>query len=106
MDGSDLRQLFLDKWGHSYDVQLRRQGDRVLFLVMWRYCEQASFPLTEDEYCARLQRVAACLNDWSLSAEVRESLQTTKHRPRLGKAVCLTLQPKTRASEWLLEEVP
>ncbi|MGQ9865539.1 MAG: DUF3067 family protein [Pseudanabaenaceae cyanobacterium] len=106
MDGSDLRQLFLERWGHSYDVQLRRQGDRILFLVMWRYCEQSSFPLTEAEYGARLQRVAACLNDWGLSTEVRQFLQTTKQRPRLGKAVCLPLQPKTRASEWLLEEVP
>ncbi|NJK60878.1 MAG: DUF3067 family protein [Oscillatoriales cyanobacterium SM2_1_8] len=106
MNGSELRQLFLEKWGHSYDVQLRRQGDRVLFLVMWRYCEQTSFPLTEAEYLARLQRVAACLSDWGVTAEVWASLQTTKTRPRLGKAVCLPLQPKTRASEWLLEEIP
>ncbi|MFQ3613422.1 MAG: DUF3067 family protein, partial [Cyanobacteriota bacterium] len=52
MTGSDFQALLQEKWGHSYDVQLRRVNQKVVLLVMWRYLEQPSFPMSEAEYLA------------------------------------------------------
>ncbi|MDE5082557.1 MAG: DUF3067 family protein, partial [Trichodesmium sp. St18_bin1] len=50
MTGEELRQLLLAKWGKSYDIQLRRTKGKIFVQVMWKYLEQASFPITEPEY--------------------------------------------------------
>jgi hypothetical protein len=59
MTGQDLRQLMLNKWGYSYDIQLRRIQGKIFVQVMWKYLEQASFPLSETEYLAHLDTVAS-----------------------------------------------
>lgn len=64
MTGSDFQALLQDKWGCSYDVQLRRIQQKVVLLVMWRYLEQPSFPLSEAEYLAHLEKVMAHLQAW------------------------------------------
>lgn len=104
MTGNDLRQILLDKWGRSYDVQLRRTQGKIFFLVMWKYLEQVSFPLTEAEYVAHLDEVASHLQAWGSAAHVQASIQQTRDRPRQGKAVSVLLQLGERASEWLLED--
>lgn len=53
----ELRQLVVDKWGVSYDVTLQRRGKNMYLHVMWKYLEQQSFPLTEEEYMAQLGAV-------------------------------------------------
>ncbi|NEO26136.1 MAG: DUF3067 family protein, partial [Kamptonema sp. SIO4C4] len=50
MTGQELRALLLQKWGRSYDIQLRKVKGKFYVQVMWKYLEQASFPLTEMEY--------------------------------------------------------
>ncbi len=106
MTGSDLRQLVLEKWGRSYDVQLRRVGDRVSLLVMWRYLEQQSFPLSEEEYLAHLGEIVSHLQEWGVWETVADEIQSTRQRPRMGKAVTIPLDLDEtlgeRASEWLL----
>lgn len=105
MTGSDLHQLLLEKWGRSYDVQLRRTGDRVSLLVMWRYQEQQSFPLSAEDYLAHLEEIASYLQEWGVGEAVTEEIQSTRHRPRMGKAVTIPLELGSlgeRASEWLL----
>ncbi len=104
MTGNDLRQLLLDKWGRSYDIQLRRTQGKIFFLVMWKYLEQASFPLTEGEYAAHLDEVANYLRAWGSVEQVQAYIQQTRDRPRLGKAVSIPLELGERASEWLLED--
>lgn len=104
MTGRDLRQLLLDKWGRSYDIQLRRTQGKILFLVMWKYLEQVSFPLTETEYIEHLDEVANHLQAWGSVEQVALSIQQTRDRPRLGKAVSIPLALGERASEWLLED--
>lgn len=101
MNGFTLRQLLLDKWGCSYDLQIRRQSDRLMFLIMWRYQEQASFPLTEAEYLQHLETIAAHLHDWGTFEQVQTFILTAKSKPRLGKALCLPLKPNQRAIEWV-----
>jgi hypothetical protein len=104
MTGAELRQIIVEKWGFSYDLQLRRFSDRIIAQVMWRYQEQASFPLSESEYLDRLSVVASYFSDWGVAEQVQEFIQTTKHKPRLGKAVNIPLAIGDRAIEWLVDQ--
>jgi hypothetical protein len=102
MTGKDLHQLLLNKWGRSYDVQLRRTQGKVFLQVMWKYLEQASFPLSEAEYQAHLDTITNYLNEFGGVAQVEKFIAQTRDRPRLGKAVSIPLDLGERASEWLL----
>lgn len=104
MTGSDLHQILLNKWGRSYDIQLRRTQGKIFVQVMWKYLEQASFPLTESEYSAHLDQVASYLSAWGATAQVQRYIEQTRDRPRLGKAVSIPIDLGDRASEWLLED--
>lgn len=103
MTGQDLHQLLLSKWGRSYDIQVRRTQGKIFLLVMWKYLEQASFPMNEAEYLAHLDVVATYLNAWGGIEQVQHYLATTRERPRLGKAVSIPIDLGDRASEWMLE---
>jgi hypothetical protein len=70
---------------------------------MWGYLEQQSFPMTAEQYGAKLEELAANLNGLGVAAQVRHWLSTTRDKPRLGKAMTLPLElPEGRASEFLL----
>jgi Domain of unknown function (DUF3067) len=103
MTGEELHQLLLTKWGRSFDVQLRRSQNKVFLQVMWKYLEQASFPMTEAEYLAHLGQVANYLTAWGSTAQVQTFVEQTRERPRLGKAVSIPIDLGERASEWILE---
>lgn len=103
--GSDLQQLIAQKWGKSYDLQLRRVGERVTLLVMWRYLEQPSFPITPTEYQEHIAGVAAMLQEWGVYEAVCQEILATRQRPRMGTAVTVPLDLSGlggRAAEWLL----
>lgn len=104
MTGQDLQTLLLDKWGYSYDLQLRRTQGKIFLQVMWRYLEQASFPLDEGDYLAHLNQIALYLNEWGQGETVRQWILDTRERPRLGKAVSIPLALGDRALEWLADE--
>lgn len=103
MTGEELHQLLLDKWGRSYDVQFRRTQGKIFLQIMWKYLEQASFPLSETEYLEHLNSVANYLNAMGGTKQVQTYIQQTKERPRLGKAVSIALDLGERAVEWLVE---
>jgi hypothetical protein len=102
MTGEDLHGLLLQKWGRSYDIQLRRTQGKIFVQVMWKYLEQASFPLTEAEYQAHLEAIATYLNAFGGTAQVQTFIEQTRDRPRLGKAVSIPLDLGERASEWII----
>jgi hypothetical protein len=104
MTGQDLHQLLLSKWGRSYDIQMRRTQGKIFVQVMWKYLEQASFPMTETDYLAHLNTVADYLNAWGGTKQVQDFIEQTRDRPRLGKAVNIPINLGDRASEWMLEE--
>jgi len=104
MTGSNLRQLLLSKWGRSYDIQIRRTQGKIFVQIMWKYLEQASFPLTEAEYIAHLDTVASYLVAWGSSVQVQDFIQKTRERPRLGKVVSIPIDLGKLSSEWLIEE--
>ncbi|XP_022155177.1 uncharacterized protein LOC111022311 [Momordica charantia] len=106
--GIDLATLIRNKYGRSYDVQLIKKefmGRNLLALnVMWKYREQKSFPLSEEEYLLRLDGVANTLKCWGAVAHIRNSLHKTKDRPRIGKAVSIFIdmdESGGRAKEWI-----
>ncbi|KAL8535692.1 hypothetical protein ACS0TY_011360 [Phlomoides rotata] len=80
-------------------------GKNLLALnVMWKYMEQRSFPLTEEEYILRLDDVANTLKCWGAVSHVRSSLKKSKERPRIGKAVSIFIdmdESGGRANEWI-----
>ncbi|KAJ4710373.1 DUF3067 domain-containing protein [Melia azedarach] len=106
--GIDLATLIRNKYGRSYDVQLIKKefmGRNLLALnVMWKYMEQRSFPLTEEEYILRLDDVANMLKCWGAVSHIRNSLAKSKERPRIGKAVSIFIdmdESGGRANEWI-----
>ncbi len=102
MNGADLRQLIVEKWNYSYDVQLRKLTNRIYLQVMWRYLEQVSFPLSEEEYLNHLEAIAAHLNAMGGAQQVTDFIAITKEKPRLGKAISIPLELGDRASEWII----
>ncbi len=104
MTGADLQALLIDKWGYSFDIQFRRTQGKIFLQVMWRYLEQVSFPLSEEEYLAHLNQVILYLHEWGQVDYVQQQIAETRDRPRLGKAVSIPLPLGERALEWLTDE--
>jgi hypothetical protein len=104
MTGQELQQLLLAKWGHSYDLQIRRIKGRIYVQVMWKYLEQASFPMTQEDYLEHLNAIADYIIAWDGVEQLTNYIENTRERPRLGKAVSIPIDLGERASEWILDE--
>lgn len=104
MTGDRLHELLLTKWGCSYDIRLRKVKGKIFVQVMWKYLEQASFPLSPQEYREHLDAIATYLNAWGGVEQLQSFIAKTKERPRLGKAVSIPLDLGERTSEWILED--
>jgi hypothetical protein len=102
MTGYELRELIRTKWDYSYDVQIKKTPNKIYLQIMWKYQEQASFPLSEEDYLAHLDTIAAYLTAMGGVAQVSEFVAITTERPRLGKAVSIPLDLGDRASEWIV----
>lgn len=102
MTGQDLQQLLLNKWGKSYDIRFRRVEEKIFLQIFWKYLEQVSFPMTENDYLQHLQAIAHYLNTWGVTQQVQDYITTTRHHPRVGSALTIPLDLGERASEWLL----
>jgi Domain of unknown function (DUF3067) len=102
MTGQELREIITHKWGYSYDVQMRKTPGKIYLQVMWKYQEQASFPLSEADYLAHLDTVGSYLAAMGSVEQVQQFIEKTTEKPRLGKAVSILLNLGDRASEWIL----
>ncbi|WP_309741365.1 MULTISPECIES: DUF3067 family protein [unclassified Chamaesiphon] len=102
MTGQELRETIVAKWGYSYDIQLKKTPTKIYLQVMWKYLEQASFPLSEADYLAHLDNIGSYLAAMGSVEQVQKFIEKTTERPRLGKAVSMLLDLGDRASEWLL----
>ena len=102
MTGQELREIIITKWGYSYDVQMRKTPTKIYLQVLWKYQEQASFPLSEIEYLAHLDTIGSYLVAMGSVEQVQKFIDKTTERPRLGKAVSLLLDLGDRTSEWIL----
>ena len=100
----ELLQVLRSRWQASYDLQLVQRRGRLQLQVMWAYLEQQSFPLDAEAYTNKLQALLEVVNGLGVAQQVRQWLRTTRDRPRLGKAMSLTLEPMAggRSREFLL----
>lgn len=103
MTPEDFQELLIDKWGYSFDVQIRKTSTKVFFQVMWRYLEQASFPMDEAEYLAHLKEIVLYLEAMGCLTQVKMAIEHTSERPRLGKAVSIPIDLGRRSSEWFID---
>ena len=103
LSAEELLATLRRRWRASYDLQLVQRRNRLYLQVMWAYLEQQSFPLDAEAFGAKLADLVASLNGLGVAAQVRDWLNSTTDRPRLGKAMSLALDlPPGRASEFLL----
>jgi hypothetical protein len=103
LTAEELLSILRTRWHASYDLQLVQRRGRLYLQVMWAYLEQQSFPLSPEEYGERIESLVGALNGMGVAAQVRQWLQTTGDRPRLGRAMNLPLElAPERASEFLL----
>ncbi len=90
------------RWGVRYDFRLFTRENILYLQMMWKYLEQKSFPLTEEEYEQSLSEKIEILNRCGYSDEVRKWLQTVNSKPRLGRAVSLQLKINEKMKEFLI----
>ena len=102
LTAAELLSILRERWGASYDLQLHRRAGRLYLQVMWAYLEQQSLPLGEEDYLLRLEQLVEQLNGIGQAEAVRNWLQTTRDKPRLGKALSFPLPDQGRLSEFLL----
>ena len=92
LTGPQLRQLVKEKWGATYDVRINRRRNslgqlRFYVQVMWKFLEQKSFPLSEDEYDEQIAAVAELITEWGQAEYVRAEIAKTNKRPVIGHTV-------------------
>ena len=91
-----------NRWGRRYDFRLFKRKNVLYLQMMWKFLEQKSFPLTEEEYKQSLAEKVEILNRGGYSDEVRKWLQTVNASPRLGRAVSLQLKINEKMKEFLI----
>ena len=92
------------RWKATYDLQLVVRRQRLYLQVMWAYLEQQSFPMDENTYREHLAEVLDVVNRLGLATDVRQWLDSTRDKPRLGKALSLQLQAQGPEAQTLLRE--
>ena len=98
----EIIYYLVNRWGKKYDFRLFTRKNNLYFQMMWKFLEQESFPLTEEEYKTSLAEKLEILNRCGYSDEVRNWLRTVNSRPRLGRAVSLQLSINEKMKEFLL----
>lgn len=83
-NGSALRRVIKDRWGVQYDIQPQKRHGRVYIQVMWRYFEQQSFYLGEDEFASHCEAVAQMLRQWGAVDYFCDYISSIKKRPVVG----------------------
>ena len=90
------------RWGVTYDLKLLIKRDRIYLQMMWGFLEQQSFPLDEETYRENLNRTLEIINRAGQSDFVRSWLKNVEAKPRLGRAITLSLPIDQRMSEFVL----
>ncbi|KAJ1629741.1 hypothetical protein T492DRAFT_1008517 [Pavlovales sp. CCMP2436] len=86
-DGYTLRQLLVDKWGQSYDVELavtQVLSSQFVYLQIfpWEISRKPFRHSDERAYLEHLQAVAELLVEWGQCATVKQQIRETDKEPR------------------------
>ena len=90
------------RWGVTYDLKLLIKKDKIYLQMMWGFLEQQSFPLDEETFKENLNRTLEIINRAGQSDFVRNWLENIQAKPRLGRAITLSLPIDQRMSEFVL----
>lgn len=83
-DGNALRQVMRDRFTVEYDMHPVVRNDRVFIHILWRYYEQVSFPLEEEEWAEHCEAVADLLKKWGAVDWFCDYITSCKKRPVVG----------------------
>ena len=72
------------RWGRRYDFRLFARKNILYFQMMWKFLEQESFPLSEEEYKQSLAEKIEILNRCGYSDDVRTVSYTHLTLPTKG----------------------
>jgi Domain of unknown function (DUF3067) len=79
-DGAQLRKLIKDRFTVEYDVQPVVRHGRVYLHIMWRYFEQLSFYMDEEQWSQHMEAVADLLKKWEAVDYFQDYIQSVKKR--------------------------
>lgn len=86
-DGAELRRVLRERFTVEYDVQPVVRNDRVYIHVLWRYFEQASFYMEEEQWAEHTEAVADLLKKWNAVDYFCDYISSIKKRPVVGISV-------------------
>lgn len=86
-DGAELRRVLRERFTVEYDVQPVVRNDRVYIHILWRYFEQVSFYMEEDEWAQHTEAVADLLKKWGAVDYFCDYISSVKKRPVVG--ICM-----------------
>ena len=66
----EIIYYLVNRWGKKYDFRLFTRKNNLYFQMMWKFLEQESFPLTEEEYKSSLAEKLEILNRCGYSEAV------------------------------------
>lgn len=87
-DGRALRDTIKRRWGVQFDIQPAKIHGRVYVQIMWRYFEQQSFYLAEDDFASHCEAVAQMLNDWAAVDYFVDYVSSIKKRRKSLSSSC------------------
>ena len=102
LEVDEIIYYLVNRWGRKYDLRLFTRKDNLYLQIMWKFLEQESFPLTENEYRQSIAEKIEILNRCGYADEVRKWIQTINAKPRLGRAVSLQLSINEKMKEFLI----
>ena len=102
LDVEEVIRYIRNRWGVTYELRLLIKGKSLYLHLMWGYLEQQSFPMKEESFRAHLNRILEIINRGGQSALVRNWLENVQAKPRLGKAITLSLPMDQRMDEFFL----
>ena len=102
LEAEEVMGCLRRRWGVTYDLKLLIKKDRIYLQMMWGFLEQQSFPLDESTFVEKLNRILEIINRAGQSGFVRNWLENVQEKPRLGRAITLTLPIDQRMDEFVL----
>ena len=102
LEVDEIIYYLVNRWGRKYDLRLFTRKNNLYLQIMWKFLEQESFPLTENEYRQSIAEKIEILNRCGYADEVRKWIQTINAKPRLGRAVSLQLSINEKMKEFLI----
>ena len=102
LEVEEVIRFIKNRWGVTYELRILVKGKSLYLQMMWRFLEQQSFPLSEEEFLERTAAVIDVINRIDKSSYVRNWLLNVNESPRVVRAISLPLRGDERLEEFVL----